>query len=218
MIRLGIETATDFCSVGLDVDGDVIVREVLAPRRHAELLVPWIRELLEECDIRFADLDALAVSRGPGGFTSLRIGLGVAQGIALAHELPIHAVSTLAALAHAADPQAQAGHVLAVLDARMSEIYAGFFESRKGEHVAVADELVVPPAGLALPHEGPWLAAGSGLASYGEVLDGLLEGKVTHKQPDLWPDARSVLALADSVKPVPAWELEPKYVRDDVAN
>jgi len=218
VIRLGLETATDFCSVALDVDGEVSVREALAPRRHAELLLPWMRALLDERGIGFGDVDALAVSRGPGGFTSLRIGLGVAQGIALAGELPIHAVSTLAALAHAADPDAKAGHVLAVLDARMSEVYAGFFGSREGRHAPVAPEVVVPPGQLALPHEGPWLAAGSGLASYGDELDGVLAGKVSAKLPDFWPNARSVLALADTVEPVAAWELEPKYVRDDVTN
>lgn len=218
MIRLGLETATDFCSVALEADGEVSVREALAPRRHAEWLIPWVRELLAERDLGFADLDALAVSRGPGGFTSLRIGLGVAQGIALAHGLPIHAVSTLAALAHSADPQARAAHVLAVLDARMSEVYAGFFESRGGAHVAIAPEVVVPPRKLELPHEGPWLAVGSGLASYAEELDGVFCDRVSNKRPDIWPDARSVLALADTVEAVPAWELEPKYVRDDVAN
>lgn len=218
MNRLGIEAATDFCSVALEVDGETSVREALAPRRHAELLIPWIRELLEERNLVFADLDSLAVSRGPGGFTSLRIGLGVAQGIALAHELPIHPVSTLAALARAADPECRAQHILPLLDARMSEVYAGFFESRNGEHIAVGDEVVVPPAALSLPHEGPWLAAGSGLVSYGDALEGVLAGKLAEKEPDVWPDARSVLALADSVEPVPAWGLEPKYVRDDVAN
>lgn len=218
MIRLGIETATDFCSVALDVDGAVSVREALAPRRHAELLLPWARELLNERGIGFGELDALAVSRGPGGFTSLRIGLGVVQGIALAQELPIYAVSTLAALAHAADPEARAGHVLAVLDARMSEVYAVFFESREGKHVPVTREIVVPPRRLELPHEGPWLVAGSGLSSYADELESVMAGKVSGNRPEVWPDARSVLALAETVEPVHAWELEPKYVRDDVAN
>ncbi|WP_376692538.1 tRNA (adenosine(37)-N6)-threonylcarbamoyltransferase complex dimerization subunit type 1 TsaB [Wenzhouxiangella sp. EGI_FJ10409] len=216
MIRLGIETATDFCSVGLDIDGEISVREALAPRRHAELLLPWIRELLADRGIGFGDIDALAISRGPGGFTSLRIGLGVVQGVALAQELPIHAVSTLATLAHAADPQARAGHVLAVLDARMSEVYAGFFESRGGAHVAIASEVVLPPRQLVLPHPGPWLAAGSGLASYGDELDGVFGEAVSERCPDIWPNARSVLALADTVEPVAAWELEPKYVRNEV--
>jgi tRNA threonylcarbamoyladenosine biosynthesis protein TsaB len=217
MIRLGIETATDHCSVALDVDGEVRSHDALAPRRHAELLMPWIRELLAERGLGFEDLDALAVSRGPGGFTSLRIGLGVAQGIALARDLPIHAVSTLAALAEAADPQGRAERVLTLVDARMSEVYAGFFGAREAAvREILAPEAVLPPAQLELPHPGPWLAVGSGLANYSEILSGVLEGHVTETRPDLWPDARSVLALADTVDPVPAWELEPRYVRDDV--
>ena len=63
-----------------------------------------------------------------------------------------------------------------------------------------------------------WLAAGSGLASYGDELEDVLAGKVSGWHQEIWPDARSVLALADTVEPVRAWELEPKYVRDDVAN
>lgn len=216
MIRLGIEAATDFCSVALDVDGEVTLREALAPRRHAELLLPWIRELLAESGQGFADLDSLAVSRGPGGFTSLRIGLGVAQGIALSRELPIHAVSTLAVLAHSADPEYRSNHVLAVLDARMSEVYAGFFDRQDQAFRPVGPEVVVPPDSLELPHEGPWLAAGSGLASYGEPLGHRLEGRLAASKPEVWPGARSVLALADTVEPVAAWTLEPKYVRDDV--
>jgi len=217
MIRLGIETATDHCSVALEVHGDVASRDELAPRRHAELLMPWIRELLADAGIGFEDLDALAVSRGPGGFTSLRIGLGVAQGIALARDLPIHAVSTLAALAQAADSDRQADRILTLVDARMSEVYAGFFgRSEGGQRSSIAPEAVLPPAKLELPHPGPWLAVGSGLSSYPEALSKVLQDRVTETRPDLWPDARSVLALADTVEPVRAWELEPQYVRNDV--
>lgn len=218
MIRLAVEAATDFCSVALAMDGEISIREALAPRRHAEVLVPWIRELLAERDIGFSDLDALAVSRGPGGFTSLRIGLGVVQGIGLAHDLPIHAVSTLAVLAHCADPGGHSSHVLALLDARMSEVYAACFEIRDGAHRLVGPESVVPPGLLTLPHDGPWLVAGSGLVSYADDLERVLAGKTSARHPQIWPNARSVLALADTVEPVPAWELEPKYVRDDVAN
>ena len=216
MIRLGLETATDFCSVALDVDGEISVREQLAPRRHAELLIPWVRELLAERGIGFADLDALAVSRGPGGFTSLRIGLGVAQGIALANDLPIHPVSTLAVLARAADPDCQADHVLAMLDARMSEVYAGWFERRGDRHELVMPEIVIAPDRLEPPGDGPWLIAGSGWFAYDEILAQRLSGRVREARPDIWPDARSVLALAGEAEAVTAWRLEPRYVRDEV--
>jgi len=219
MIRLAVETATDFCSVALEVNGEVRVREALAPRRHAELLVPWMRELLAEAGIGFADLDAVVVSRGPGGFTSLRIGLGVAQGLALAHDIAVYPVSTLSALARAADPEGAAGHVLAVLDARMSEIYAAWFRCGvAGTHECLGEEHVGPPSRLVAPEPGPWLAAGSGMAVYAAQIEQAVGGVLCGQRPDAWPDARSLLLLADSVEPVNAWQLEPTYVRDKVTD
>jgi tRNA threonylcarbamoyladenosine biosynthesis protein TsaB len=218
MIRLAIETATDFCSVGLEVDGATRVREALAPRRHAELLLPWIGELLAEAGLGYGDLDALAVSGGPGGFTSLRIGLSAAQGIALARDLPVHPVPTLAALAQAADPAGRRAWVLAVLDARMKEVYAAGFRRRAGVLESVAEPVVVAPARLQPPRGGPWLVAGSGLASYGEALEQSLAGAIAERHPDAWPDARSVLALAERFEAVEPWRLQPLYVRDNVAN
>ncbi len=218
MNRLAVETATDFCSVALEVNGEVRVREEHAPRRHAELLVPWMRELLADGGIDFADLDALVVSRGPGGFTSLRIGLGVVQGVALAHELPVYPVSTLSALARSADPEGAVEHVLAVLDARMSEVYAAWFRTVPGGRELIGEEQVGPPSELVAPHRGPWLAAGSGMAVHGERIEQAVGDLLSHRRPDAWPDARSLLLLAESVEPVNAWQLEPTYVRDQVTD
>lgn len=216
MNRLAVETATDFCSVAIEVDGEVRVREVLAPRRHAELLLPWVRELLADSGIGFADLDALAVSRGPGGFTSLRIGLGVVQGLGLAWDLPVHVVSTLSVLARAADPECIAPNVLAVIDARMSEVYSAWFCAEANGHALVGSERVGPAEELKPPHAGPWLAAGSGLAVYGEAIARVMGQDLVECRPDLWPDARTLLVLAGTVAPLPAWQIEPTYVRDQV--
>ena len=216
MNRLAVETATDFCSVALEMNGEVLVREAHAPRRHAELLMPWMRELMADGGIGFPDLEALAVSRGPGGFTSLRIGLGVIQGVGLAHELPVHAVSTLSVLARAADPRCMAPHVLAVLDARMSEVYSAWFRSGPNGHELIGSEQVGPPDHLEAPDAGPWLVAGSGLAVYGEAIERVLGHQLSESRPGTWPDARSLLALADGVEPLPVWQLEPVYVRDRV--
>lgn len=213
---LAIETSTPMCSVALAVDGRVRARCELSPRGHATLLLPWIGELLAEAGLDYARLDRLAVGRGPGGFTSLRIGLGVAQGIALAHDLPVAPVSSLAALAHAADPQADPVRTLALIDARMGEVFAGWFEHDKTGLRELAPEAVLAPQRISVPGPGPWRVAGSGLAAYPDLIRSRLADQRTIWAANAWPLAKSLLALADEVEPVPAWQVEPKYVRDQV--
>ena len=99
MKLLAFETATEACSVALWIDGEVRERFELAPRRHAELALPWAEQLLAEAGIARSQLDAIAVGRGPGAFTGVRLAIALAQGIALALDQPVVPVSTLAALA-----------------------------------------------------------------------------------------------------------------------
>lgn len=215
MIRLAFETATDFCSVALDAGGEVRVREELAPRRHAELVVPWARELLAEAGLGWSDIDALAVSRGPGGFTSLRIGLSVVQGLALAHDRPVYPVPTLAVLAHAAWRGEGEEPILALLDARMGEVYSGWYRCSSAGVEPLGRDRVHPPSAIEAPDARAWIATGSGVAAYPQEIAAAVE--VSEQRPDAWPGARSVLALAESADPVTAWTLQPIYVRDEVA-
>ena len=99
MRLLAIETSTEACSIAVWVDGDVRERHELAPRRHTQLALPWAEALLAEAGIARAQLDAIAVGRGPGAFTGVRLGIALAQGIALALDRPLLPVSTLAVLA-----------------------------------------------------------------------------------------------------------------------
>ena len=94
MKLLAIETATETVSVALELNGEVHERYLHAPRQHAELLLPWVEELLAEAGVGFSVLDAIAFSRGPGSFTSLRIGIGVVQGLAWASDCPVIPVSS----------------------------------------------------------------------------------------------------------------------------
>ena len=111
MKLLAFETATEACSVALWLDGEVRERFELAPRRHAELALPWAEQLLAEAGIAKPQLDAIAVGRGPGAFTGVRLAIALGQGIALALDRPLLPVSTLAVLAMRAAP----GPVLAAL-------------------------------------------------------------------------------------------------------
>lgn len=217
MNLLAIETATEHCSVGLSAGGQVTVRERLAPREHGRLLLPWIDELLAEAGMGYGDLDAMAVDRGPGGFTSLRLGMSVAQGIALAHGLPLHPVSSLAALALAAADRAAGRPVLACLDARMGEVYAGLYAVSGATVKPLAGERVVAPDALEVPGDGALFGAGSGFGAYGEVLRRRLGDRLEATDPDVWPGARELLRLADSVESLSAAKLEPVYLRDRVA-
>src|SRR6476620_7505464 len=103
MKLLAFETATEACSVALWIDGRVVERYDLAPRRHAELALPWADALLAEAGIARAQIDAIAVGRGPGAFTGVRLAIALAQGVALGLDRPLVPVSTLEALAFDAD-------------------------------------------------------------------------------------------------------------------
>ncbi len=211
---LAIETSTPMCSVALAVGGEVRARREHAPRGHATLVLPWVEELLAEAGLDYRRLDRLAVGRGPGGFTSLRIGLGVVQGIALAHDLPVAPISSLAALAQSAEPAAQ--RVLALIDARMGEVFAGWFERGDTGLRELAPEAVLAPQAVSLPGSGPWLVTGSGLAAYPDLIRDRLGAETVTWRPDAWPLAESLIGLAAGVDPVPAWQVEPTYVRDRV--
>ncbi|WP_414488746.1 tRNA (adenosine(37)-N6)-threonylcarbamoyltransferase complex dimerization subunit type 1 TsaB, partial [Stenotrophomonas maltophilia] len=89
MKLLAFETATEACSVALHVDGQVLERFEIAPRRHAELSLPWAEALLAEAGISRRQLDGIALSRGPGAFTGVRLAIAIAQGIALALDRPL---------------------------------------------------------------------------------------------------------------------------------
>ncbi len=213
---LALETATPMCSVALSVSGQVMARAELAARGHAMRLLPWVDELLAEAELGFAALDGVIVGRGPGGFTSLRIGLSVAQGIALAHDRPVYPVSSLAALALAADPAGEHPRVLALIDARMGEVFAGWFRREQAIPISLCPEKVLAPAEVSVCDDGPWLVAGSGLAAYHDLLVPSLGAAAAMLRPDVWPLAEYLFGLAEQTKPVPAWQVEPLYVRNRV--
>lgn len=209
---LAVETATEACSVALSIDGETRQRFEIAPRRHGDLLLPWVKELLSEAGLAFSGLDALAVSRGPGGFTGVRLGVAAAQGLALAHDLPVHPVSSLAALAF----NSGAERVLALLDARMGEVYAGWYEISEGRIREVAAERVCAPEKLQ-SESGSWTACGPGLAAYDEAISSRLGDALSGRVEDIWPDAAAVARLAGQYPAVSADRLQPVYLRDRVA-
>jgi tRNA threonylcarbamoyladenosine biosynthesis protein TsaB len=129
-----LETATDVCSVAVSVDGQLrALTEELEANRHASVLTLLIEQSCRDASVRLSDLDAVAVSRGPGSYTSLRVGASTAKGLAYALNIPFIAVDTLQALAlasahkHPFPDQAPYG-MLPMIDARRMEVWTALFD------------------------------------------------------------------------------------------
>jgi tRNA threonylcarbamoyladenosine biosynthesis protein TsaB len=214
MPRLAIETSTENCSVALQSGQSVLNRDSVEPRAHARLILPWARELLTEAGIGFGGLDSLVVGRGPGGFTSLRIGLGIVQGLALAHDLPVYPVSSLDALALDIARDHPDRNILAVLDARMGEVYAAWYQPSSSGPQRIGEERLLAPNALAAVDGSDWLAAGPGARAHAGILTAA--GFELPGSDQTWPDARAVLELSRYAEPVAAHGIEPVYLRDQV--
>lgn len=220
MNLLAIETSTEACSVALVHGDELIARSELAPRRHAELVLPMADALLAEAGLGRHALDAIAVGRGPGAFTGVRLGVALAQGMALALDRPVVTISSLAALALEA-PEDDAA-ILAVIDARMGEIYVASYRRDDAGGLRPLDtERVCTPATLQLPNAEAWQVVGSGWATYAEVLRERLTGALRDANGACYPQARHVAELAVhefNAGRAQAPELAlPVYLRDKVA-
>ena len=221
MKLLAFETATEACSVAVYVDGEVRERFGLAPRRHAELALPWADEMLAEAGIAKSQLDAIAVGRGPGAFTGVRLAIAIAQGIALALDRPLLAVSTLAALAMRAESRADGVRILASIDARMGEVYLGAFARRGDDVVALDTEVVAKPDGASIPQGDGWHGVGTGFSAAEGALPLHLQSRLATLDAMALPHAADVahlgaLAFARGEAVAPE-RIEPAYLRNNVA-
>ncbi len=228
---LALETATEWCSAALFVGGECLedkvptgelptgelrVREAHAGNRHSELILPMVQAIMAEEGIALTQLDAIAYGEGPGSFTGLRIACGVTQGLALAAGCPIIGIGSLHALAAAAALETDATGVLAILDARMGEVYA----ARYRDGIEVLPPALYKPEALPPPLTGECVA-GTGFFAYETLLDATWAGLDYRVSALHYPGAAQVARLA--VPRFLAGEgrsaewAEPVYVRNKVA-
>lgn len=217
MKLLAFDTATDVCTVAVWTDGSVHERCEIG-RRHAERLLVMIDEALADAGATLRSMDAICFGRGPGSFTGLRICAGVAQGLAFGADLPVVAVSSLAATAQ----YAQSERVLAAFDARMQQVYWGAFVSGPDGLVKPeGEEQVIAPSAVPLPSTSNWLGAGNGWEQYATPLEKRLGGRLYQWRAGCYPSARCVAELGArdflDGKAVAAEQALPVYLRDNVA-
>ncbi len=217
MKLLAFDTSTEACSVALWQDGACFER-IEHARRHSERILPMVEEVLAEGALTLRQLDAIAFGRGPGSFTSLRIGAGVVQGLAFGADLLVVPVSSLAALAQGAG----ADKVLAAFDARMNQVYWGaFVRQSSGLAEPAGAELVVAPSSVPLPEGEGWVGVGSGWDACGEMLTARIGARLSRWERGAYPRARDVAKLAVAAFAagctVTPEQAVPVYIRDDVA-
>lgn len=222
-VVLAIDTSTEQCSVALKKADQWATRAVLAPREHSQLILGLVQEVLTELAITLADVEAIVVGHGPGSFTGVRISVAIAQGLAFSHNLPIIPVSTLTGLAQQAIRLHDAPQVVSAIDARMQEVYVAAYRQQQGFAVPLCAEQM---AGLVDLTTLPWwseldptqtvMGAGTGWQ--------LAEAPLNQQQlVQVLDDV--TLPLAEDLlcwgvahgKPIAAADLEPLYVRNEVA-
>lgn len=219
MKLLAIDTATEACSAALYIDGNILEKYEVAPRQHAELILPMVDDLLTEADIDLASLDGLTFGRGPGAFTGVRIATGIIQGLAFASDLPVVPVSTLAAMAQGARDRSDT--ILSAIDARMGEIYWALFTVGGDGLVAPrTDEQVCKPETISLEIKTECFGVGTAWGSYEEILSKKIGNRLRGFEQHCYPRASNILTLAlkefETKNTVPASKALPIYLRNKV--
>jgi len=139
---LAIDTSTEACSAALYIDGELIERYLVAPRKHIELLKPMVDEVMKAAEVDVSELTGLAFGAGPGSFAGLRVACAFVQGMGAGLEIPVVPVSTLKAMAQQVLDTHPDRTVLVMLDAKMKEVYWGVYRLEDKEVITVLPEQV----------------------------------------------------------------------------
>ena len=215
MKLLAIDTSTERASLALLHNGEVRCMEQPAQRQHAQLLLPMIDRLLSDAGLCLKQLDGLVFGRGPGSFTGLRIACSVAKGLAYAHDIPLYPVSTLAAIADEirnSQPLVINQGVLAMIDARMHQVYWACYSA-----VGSSEEQVSFVKDIQISGDFPLTLAGVGFDSYREQIPATISSRIS-SQVEMYPSGTAMLRIAVNghVAAVSAAEALPVYVRNQV--
>ncbi len=221
---LSIETGTDICSVALSNDGELMaLRESTEGRDHAKKVALFVDELLKETGVQPADLDAIAVGKGPGSYTGLRIGVSFAKGMCYALNIPLIAIGSLDALVQVAREDYEAGildvedddwsvaTLCPMVDARRMEVYTQLFDTNGVATSDVSAEIITEESFADIRANGKLVIFGNGAQKCCEVLSDAIYISVT-------PSARGIVSLAEQAFNAGAFEdiayFEPFYLKE----
>jgi len=214
---LAFDTSTDVLSLAVGQGEHTWLQTLPGGAQASATLIPCAMDLLAQAGMPLASLDAIVFGRGPGSFTGLRTACAVAQGLAFGVDVPVLPVDTLLAVAEEARVQAGSPDqltVLAMLDARMDEIYSAVYRWSEGAWTALSPLQVGAPERLVLPSDPDVLLAGNVFDAYGERLPA---GQRLQTLPTASALLRLAPALWASGQAVPAEQAIPLYIRDKVA-
>ncbi len=220
---LAIETSSETASCALLRGDTVHSRSSSGVRTHSAAVLPMIQELLREAGIGLGDVDAIAYGAGPGSFTGVRTACGVAQGLGFGADLPLVPVVTLDAMALACRQQFGSTDILAVLDARMGEVYWAQYRyaDTTDAVTGVADTVLAPAlsAPEAVAPQGAVTACGNGFPAYPQAFGGKPFAAAAHG--GVMPHAVQVAQLGrvafQAGQGVPAAQAQPLYLRNKIA-
>lgn len=215
-IILNIETATKNCSVSIAKQGEVIALQELNDGNysHAEKLHPLIQKVLKEAEISLTEIDAIAVSKGPGSYTGLRIGVSAAKGLCFALNKPLISIETLHSLAHSTT--IEKGFIVPMLDARRMEVYSIIYDENYQQKRAIKAEIINENSFLEYLSENNVYFLGDGAEKCKDVI--------THKNAffidDKFPSAKEMAKLSYEKYTTSNTEnvayFEPFYLKDFV--
>ncbi|MGD9753425.1 MAG: tRNA (adenosine(37)-N6)-threonylcarbamoyltransferase complex dimerization subunit type 1 TsaB [Acidimicrobiia bacterium] len=219
MLVLGIETSSTqvSCAIG-GYEGVRAAAQVNRDQRHAELLAPMIAQVCRAADVRYRDLGAIAVGVGPGLFTGLRVGLATAKAMALALRIPMIGVGSLDLLAFPVRLSPRT--IVAVMDARRSEVFAASYRATPGGLQRLDEAAVWSPLELAgeldAHADGPHLLVGDGALRYAEHFADLKGVELADRalaHPSAWALVQLAHAQAVREEFVAPEEIHPTYLR-----
>ncbi|MEH6763847.1 MAG: tRNA (adenosine(37)-N6)-threonylcarbamoyltransferase complex dimerization subunit type 1 TsaB [Aequorivita antarctica] len=213
-IILCLETATTNCSVAIAVDGEIkAIREENNQKfSHAEKLHIFIDEVLKEAKIDKKNLDAVAVSKGPGSYTGLRIGVSAAKGLCFALNIPLISTPTLEVLVQ--QVQCENCFIIPLLDARRMEVYSAVFNSEKKQIRETKAEILNENSFIDYLKEGKTIFIGDGALKFKEICK--IENSIF--QLDAFPSSTDMACLAEAKYKISDTEnvayFEPYYLKE----